>query len=86
VVAEDRVDDAKEIRIERRLIENVPADPLTGGNATCPLVVAMGVAEQDLEKWRWPKLPDMDDAEDERQEKDGGRSEPLRALGKHPQL
>jgi hypothetical protein len=51
VVADACVDDAKEIRIERRLIENVPADPLTGGDATCPLVVAVGVAEQGLEKW-----------------------------------
>jgi hypothetical protein len=31
-------------------------------------------------------LPDMDDAEDERHEKDGARSEPLGALGKHSQL
>jgi hypothetical protein len=44
------------------------------------------IAEQDLEKWRLPDLPDVDDAEDERQKKDGGGCEPLGALGKHPQL
>ena len=50
VAAEDRVDDAEKVRIERRLVEDFGADPVAGGQPLRPLVVAVGVAEQHVEE------------------------------------
>src|SRR5262249_48846697 len=86
VVTDEGVDGAQKIRVERRLVEDVPTDPLASGNASCPLVVSVRVAQEDCEERRLTDLPDVNDAKNERQREDGGGSEPLGALGKHPQL
>ena len=52
VAAEDRVDDAEKIRVERRLVEDFGTDPVAGGEPLRPLVVAVGVAEQRVEEGR----------------------------------
>ena len=67
-MTEQPVDDAKEVRVERRLVENVAADPVAAGNPPRPLVVPVGVAEQDVEERRSSNLPDVQEAEDECQQ------------------
>ena len=51
-VAEGGVDDAEEIRIERRLVEHLAADPVAPGEALRPLIVAVRIAHQHIEKRR----------------------------------
>ena len=58
-VAEQPCRARQEVRIERRLIEDVRADPLAAGDTPRPLVVAVRVAEQHVEERRTAEQPDM---------------------------
>jgi hypothetical protein len=46
VTARDRVDDAEQIGIQRRLVEHLAAEPLAAGDPPRPFVVAARVAHQ----------------------------------------
>ena len=67
------LDDAEDIRIERRLIEHLVSKPITGGDPLRPLVVAARVAHQDREKRGRAQLPDVHEPHGERDEEDRKR-------------
>ena len=69
-VAGDRVDDAEQIRIQRRLVEDVVADPVAAGDAPRPFVVAARVAHQHREERRAAELPDVNEPHDQRTHED----------------
>ena len=71
-MANQLVDDAEEVRVERRLVEDVASDPFTCRNTTRPLVVTVRVAQKDIEERGAPNLRDVDDPKRERQEKNAG--------------
>ena len=52
VPAGDRVDDAEEVRIQRRLVEHLAPQPVAGRDPPRPLVVAARVAHQHREERR----------------------------------
>ena len=52
VAAGDRVDDAEQIGIQRRLVEHLVAEPVAAGDPLRPLVVAARVAHQHREERR----------------------------------
>ena len=43
------------------------ADPLTRGNVAGPIVVSLGVADQEREERRIANLPEVEKADDERE-------------------
>ena len=63
--AGNRVKDSEEVRIERRLIEHLAADPVAAGNPLRPLVVGAGVAQQHREERRAANRCDMNQADQE---------------------
>ena len=65
MVAGDRVDDAEQIRVQRRLVEHLAAEPLAAGDPPRPLVVPARVAEQQREKRRGVNLPHVHDPHSE---------------------
>ena len=71
--AGNRVKDSEEVRIERRLIEHLVADPVAAGDLLRPGVVAARVAEQHVEKWSAAQLPDVHEPHDERDEENQKR-------------
>ncbi len=62
----DRVQQAEKVRIQRRLIEDVAADPLAAGDAPGPFVVAASVAQQDVEEGRRAEQGDVREANRDR--------------------
>ncbi len=58
VAAGDRVDHSQEVRIERRLVEDFVAEPVSGRDALRPLVVRARIAHQDRKEGRPPNLPE----------------------------
>ena len=73
VASEDRVDDTEKVGIERRLVEDVGADPVAGGQPHGPLVIAVGVAEQGVEEGSGAQLPDVDQSDGEGDDEDDER-------------
>ena len=63
VVAGHGVDDAQEVGIQRRLVEDVGANPVPAGQPHRPLVVAAGVAHQHREVRRRRHLPHVQETQ-----------------------
>ena len=59
IAPEQRIQGAKEIRVQRGLVENVRPDPITRGELPGPGVVPARVAHQDGEEWRAAHLRDV---------------------------
>ncbi len=74
VPAEDGIEEAEKVRIERGLIEHLAPEPLASRNLQGPLVVAARVSHQDREIQRVAHLPDMQETNGERREEDRNRS------------
>src|SRR5439155_11009540 len=66
----DGVEDAEKVRVERRLIEDVVADPVAARDPPRPLVVRSRIARQHGEERRAADLPDVREAHDERDGED----------------
>ena len=66
-----RIDDADEIRVERRLVKHLAAEPAAGGDLRSPCVVSSGVADEHVEERRMADLENVDEAGHER---DAGNS------------
>src|SRR5262249_27854115 len=73
MAAGDRIDRAEHVRIERRLVEDVGADPVASGEASRPLVVAARIAEKDREERRRAHLPHMHEPYGKRRQEDPQR-------------
>ena len=67
------VDHAEQIGIERRLVEDLRAEPVAGREPPRPAVVLRRVAEQELGERRIAELPHVDEAHDQRGGEDGGQ-------------
>src|SRR5262245_51512107 len=67
----DAVDRTHEVRVERRLIKDVSADPVAGGDLSRPLVVAFRVAHQQRKKRSVADLPEVSQTDEKREERDG---------------
>src|SRR5882672_3233590 len=59
MMSADRVDAAEDVRIERRLVEDVVSDPLAARDPPRPLVVRARIAHQQREKRRAAHLPEV---------------------------
>ena len=62
-VPRDRVDGSQKIRIERRLVKHVLANPVAGRDLHGPRVVSTRVAHQHVKERRLADLPDVDEAD-----------------------
>ncbi len=83
-VAEDSVDGADEVRVERRLVEHVGSDPVAAGKPARPFVVAARIAHERAEPGRTAQQPDMQQAHDECHAEDGCRIGQERSVGAWP--
>ena len=70
------IEDPKEIRIERILIEDAAPDPLPGGDPLPPAVIGTAVCAKEIEEGILPAGQHMGHAQDEakgREEENGNR-------------
>src|SRR3954469_18684388 len=73
MTAGNRVDEAEEVRIQRRLIEDVVAEPVAGRDPARPFVVAVRVAHQQREVRRPAHLKHVHQPDAQRDGKDRER-------------
>jgi hypothetical protein len=71
VVTDDRVDGTKKVGIQRRLVEDLAADPVTRRDLPCPEIVGSCVADQEVGIRRAPSLPEMNEPQRQREDDDG---------------
>src|SRR4030095_10199597 len=67
---------AEEVRVERRLIEDVVTEPVAEGDLLSPLIVGSRIAHEYAEEWRVADLPHVNEPHGKRQHKDRGRGGP----------
>ena len=63
----------EEIGIERRLIEDLGAEPVAGRELARPAIVARRVAEQEVAEGGGAELPDVDEAYEQGRREDRGQ-------------
>src|SRR4030095_4485221 len=67
---------AEEVRVERRLIEDVVTEPVAEGDLLSPCIVGSRIAHEHAEEWRVADLPHMNETYRKRHHKDRGRGGP----------
>jgi hypothetical protein len=70
-LAEQRIDDGQEVRIERRLVEDLAADPFAARDLLRPRVVALSVAHREREERRPSNLEQVHQPDGQADEEDG---------------
>ena len=70
VVTQNRIQQAQEVGIERRLIKHLVANPMSAGDFLRPGVVAPRVPHQQGNNWCLPDLPEIDRPQNKREKPD----------------
>ena len=66
---EYRIDEAKEVRVEGKGIEDIISDPISSGYSQRPVMVSLGVLDHHLRDWAFRHLIEEAEPESEGQQK-----------------